>query len=170
MNGSLRDGNPTKNGKGASFNIFVKATPADQRCDLSVIASMDMMSGWAMVIVMMISLAVMVMAVPVMVMISRSSLVPVMATCQKAPTCYAISLSALETAGRQIDGQGLQGLLKNILGNPEIPECRNGHVAADSGKGIYMKEFHDGESLAVEGILPIHHSHLLSWETAIQKN
>jgi hypothetical protein len=174
MHSSFSNGNPTKNGKGTLFYVLGEATPADKCCNLGVMTSMDVMSSRAMIMVMLmmisLSMMVMLMSVSVMVIVSRRSLVTVMAAYQKAPTCDPISLAALEAAGRQIDWQCLQCLLKNFLGNSEIPECRNGHVAADSGKCIDMKEFHDGEILAVEGILRVTHSHLLSWETAMQKN
>jgi hypothetical protein len=60
--------------------------------------------------------------------------------------------------------------LKNFLGNPEISQCGNGHVTADSSKGIDMKEFHDSWSLAGGMVVDPIYSHLLFPDPAMQKN
>jgi hypothetical protein len=144
MHGSLGDRDPLKNGKGAYFYILSEAASADQSYDLCMITSMDVMM--IMVIMLMISV-VMVLAVIVMAVRGVLTLVTFMATYQKAPAGDSIPVSSFESTGREMDFQILKSLLKNLFGNSKIPEGSNGHVAADSGKGIDMKEFHDGWGL-----------------------
>ena len=114
VHSSLCDSDPLENGKGACFYFLFEVTATDQSHDLGVITSMDVMTSRAIVMIMLMvsSVSVMVvvvyhmmmlMTVLVMVMISRCSLVAVMSTYQKAPTCDAISFAALEAAGWQID-------------------------------------------------------------------
>jgi hypothetical protein len=166
MHGSFRDRDPLKNGKGAYFYILGEAASADQSYDLCMITSMDVMM--TMVIMLMISM-VMVLAVIVMVVSGFLTLVTFMATYQKAPAGDSISVSSFESTGWEIDFQILKSLLKNLLGNSQIPESGNRHVAAYSGKGIDMKEFHNGWGLLEKGKNFSIHSHLLSFETAMQK-
>jgi hypothetical protein len=120
--------------------------------------------------VMAVPCMVMHVAVIVLVVNGFCNLVSIVSTHQKAPTSDSITVSPFETTSWKINSQILERLFKNLLRNSEIPERGNGHVAADSGKGIDMKEFHDGGILEVVGILQHDHSHLLSWETAMQKN
>ncbi len=88
----------------------------------------------------------MFMGVTMMMVPCGISLTPLMPRHQKTPSCDATPVSAFKTAGRQSDGKCLEGFLENLLRNSQISECRDRHVAADSGKGIDMENLHRGGS------------------------
>jgi uncharacterized membrane protein (UPF0136 family) len=179
MHPSFRDGNPSEDGKGTSLYFGIERTLFEKGDDLGVIASMGVVVMAPMVFVNFVSMRMMMtmLVVPVVVMMVSGlgrpfpliHLITFMATHQKAPSGDAGPVCAFEAAGGKIDSERPQCLLKNFLRNPEIPQCGNGHVAADSSKGIDMKEFHDGWGLAGGKVVPSIHSHLLLLDTAMQK-
>jgi len=79
------------------------------------------------------------------VMIGVCSLLPVMPGNPEAPTCDVPPFPAFKPAGRKIQWKGGKRALENLFRNLEIPQGRNGHVAADSGKGVNVEDFHGGE-------------------------
>jgi len=117
-----------------------------------------------------VMMTVLVVSVIMMMVSGFLPFAPFITTDKKAPTRNAVPFAALEAARREVDIQRLQSLLKNLLRDPEIPQGGHGHVAADSGKGIDMKEFHEYWFLAGGRKGPSIHSHLLSADTAMQKN
>lgn len=93
MDGSLRDGDPVKNGKGPGFHPFGKAASADQGRDLGVVASMDVGVVMTVTVGMMMSLMVML-----VVMTGISLLLTLVTIDQKTPSGDATPFPAFKAA------------------------------------------------------------------------
>jgi hypothetical protein len=84
----------------------------------------------------------MIMDMIVVVMAGGMALLPVMSLHPEAPPRDAAALFPDKPALRKSDRKGGEGFLKNLLGHPEVAQCRNGHVAADAGERVDVEEFH----------------------------
>jgi hypothetical protein len=154
VNGSLGLGDATEDRQGSRFDRWQQVAPLEQIPDLGVIPTMNvvcsvmvfmfliMRVAVSFVLMTMVATAVMMLYVVVVMMIGMDSLVPVVTLDKKSPTGNTSPDRAFEPAGGQGDREGRQGLVKNRLGHAEIPKCCHGHVAADSGEGIDMEDFH----------------------------
>jgi hypothetical protein len=82
----------------------------------------------------------------VVVMAGGIAFLPVVSLHPEATPRDAAALSPDKPALGESDRKGGKGFLKNLLGHPEVAQCRNGHVAADAGERVDVEEFHGQEA------------------------
>jgi hypothetical protein len=97
-----------------------------------------------MVVMRVVMVVMMSMIMGVVMMVRRSILTPVMTLDAESPPRDAVAFTTLETAAREGDRKGGKGILKYRFRNAKVTKAGNGHVAANSCKGIDMKDSHEG--------------------------
>jgi len=110
--------------------------------DLGMVPAMGvivlMIVGMAMLVIM----VSMMVAVIMVVMSGRLPLASVVSLDPETPSGDSPPISPFETAFGEGDRKCREGPLKDLLGDPKVTQRRDGHVAADSGKGVDVKGFH----------------------------
>jgi len=164
VNGSLRNGNALENSQGPLLHLGSKSALGEEFPDLCVIASVGMRVSVGMgmrvsmlmgvlvlrmvgmpVIVGMVIVVIMVMGVPLLLMVVMgcvASFLAIVTFHPEAPSRDAVSLLALKPASGQFYPECAQCVMKDRLGNTQVSKRGNGHVAADSGEGIDVKDSH----------------------------
>ena len=119
---------------------------------MSVVFLAVMSMPMTMVVMRVVMVVMMPMILGVVMMVRRGTLALVMSLDAEAPPRDAVAFTALETAAREGDRQGGKGILKYLFGNTKVAKRRNGHVAANSGKGIDMKDSHEGLLVRISSV------------------
>jgi hypothetical protein len=142
MDGTFRHGDPLENRESPLFDARGQGACLQQLTDLGMVPAMGvivlMIVGMAMLVIM----VSMMVAVIMVVMSGRLPLASVVSLDPETPSGDSPPISPFETAFGEGDRKCREGPLKDILGDTKVMQCRDGHVAADSGKWVDVKGFH----------------------------
>ena len=141
VDASFRFGDPAEDRECPLLDGGGEVAADEQVADFGVIQAMGMVIVIP-VVMMMVIVAMPALPVVVSVGMSVSMSVGVMARDPEPPSCDSATEGPFKAAFGQGDRERGQGPEKDLLGNPEVVEGGDGHVAADPGKGVNVEVRH----------------------------